>query len=159
MAHLQEAMQRMADNDPSIQKIRVIPVGTIVQYFGRSGAMRQGRTVFSGVVIHQHPDDGSLDLIIWFEAEDHIWEQRVRQRSDTQPDHCWDFVPPVETGTKPDYAAAFEHIQSRLDHLEADIKRIELQMYGSYEVPDKSMIEYLADFEKQLKKLERKLIG
>ena len=128
--------------------------------------MRQGRTVFAAVVIHQHPDDGSLDLIIWYEAEDQIWEQRVRQRSETQPCHCWDFVPPLAPGDHPDdhLGEDFDAVHDRIDELEGhmgvakDLARaLMLQMYGDYEAPSKPMIEYLDDFDVRLKKLEKQL--
>lgn len=145
MAHLQESLQRMADNDPSIIKIRKIPVGTMVRYRGRSGSMRQGRTQFPAVVLQQHADDGSLDLIVMYEAEDYIWEQRVQPFTDTNPDRSWELVEPVELdgGTK-------------LDEIAKLLSALKQQMYGEYNAPAKSMIEYLDDFDKRLSKLESK---
>lgn len=152
MSHLMETMQRMADKDPQILRIRKIPVGTIVLYSGRSGAMRQGRVQFPAVVLHQHPDDGSLDLIVMFEAEDIIWEQRVGQKSETQPAHCWEIIPRIDVDD-PDEEE--DHVRGLIRELRSDTQDLKRQMYGEYEAPPKSMIEYLDDFDQRLKKLEK----
>ena len=159
MSHLLETAQRMAANDPTIEKIRVIPVGTIVQYFGRHGAMRQGRTIFSAVVINQHPDDGSLDLIVWFEAEDQIWEQRVRQRSETQPAHCWDFVPVVD-GFYGDYDRLKEQIDALTQgafRMHDKLTELNTAVYGEFEKPEMPLVDYLDIFDRRLQKLEKLL--
>ena len=159
MSHLLETAQRMAASDPTIEKIRVIPVGTIVQYFGRHGAMRQGRTIFSAVVINQHPDDGSLDLIVWFEAEDQIWEQRVQQRSETQPAHCWDFVP-VVAGFYGDYdmlKGKIDALDQGIFHLHDQIAELKRDIYGAFEKPEMPLIDYFDIFDRRVKALEKLL--
>jgi hypothetical protein len=145
MSHLQESMQRMAENDPSIIKIRRIPVGTPVLYHGRMGAMRQGRTEFPATVLKQHEDDGSLDLIVFFEAEDTIWEQRVMPKSDAQPGHCWSLIDPVAREGEP------------ANDLRATINELRAQMYGDYNAPEQSMIEYLDGFDKKLNEFGKQL--
>jgi hypothetical protein len=151
MGHLQQSLQRMADNDPTIEKILVIPTGTMVLYHGRVGSMRQGRTEFPAMVLKQHPDDGSLDMIVFFEAEDWIWEQRVHPFTESQPGHCWELIKPV---VRPDTDDAME---KRLEVVKALVREVKAQMYGDYEAPEKSMIEYLDDFDKRLKKLEKSM--
>src|SRR6516162_8425966 len=96
MGHLLETMDRIAENDPTVKRNRKIPIGTVVTYHGRTGSMRQGRTEFPAMVLKQHEDDGSLDMIVFFEAEDMIWEQRVLPKTDAQPGHCYTLVEPVE---------------------------------------------------------------
>jgi hypothetical protein len=142
MSHLMETMQRMADNDPHMEKIDPVPVGTMVQYHGRSGSMRQGRTVFPAMVLKQHEDDGSLDMIVFFEAEDIIWEQRILPMTEARTGNCWE---PVENASK-------------ADMLKAMVRELKHQMYGDYDAPSKSMIEYLDDFDKRLQRLEKKLM-
>ena len=140
----------MADNDPNIQKIRRVPVGNVVVYHGRNGAMRQGRTEFPALVLKQHPDDGSLDLIVEFEAEDRIWEQRVRQRQSDGEGHCWELVEP------PDVAVG-EPSKITMERLAQRIIDLDKAMYGDFNPPGKSMIEFLDDFDKRLQKLEAML--
>jgi hypothetical protein len=148
MSHLPQALDNIAANDPAILKIKKIPVGLGVVYHGRIGSMRQGRTTFPATVLKQHPDDGSIDLLVFFEAEDMIWEQRVRPWTEEQPGHCWS---PVEhESNNGEIAKAMEQVKAMLHELRG-------QMYGDFDTPDKSMIEYLADFDKRLNKLESKL--
>jgi hypothetical protein len=54
--------------------------------------MRQGRTVFPAMVLKQHEDDGSLDAIVFFEAEDIIWEQRIMPMTEARIGNCWEPV-------------------------------------------------------------------
>jgi hypothetical protein len=152
MSHLPEALERLADNDPSIVHIRRVPVGVVVKYFGRIGSMRQGRTEFPAFVLKQHPDDGTLDLLVFFEAEDMIWEQRVSPWSVTNPGHSW---APVERYEE----SSVEQVETDvlLKELQIAVRALRAQMYGEYNPPDKSMIEYLADFDKRLTALEAKL--
>jgi hypothetical protein len=155
-----ESTRQMAENDPNIQKIKRVPVGNHVLYHGRNGAMRQGRTEFPATVLKQHEDDGSLDLIIDYEAEDRIWEQRVREWSETQPNHCWEEIEEIESDL---IREAIDAMQASLEILVQQHKAImdlihglKKQMYGDYEAPSRSMIEYLDDFDKRLKKLEKR---
>jgi hypothetical protein len=71
MGHLMSSLKE----EP--QHYEKVGVGNLVEYFGRAGAQRQGRTSFPAMVLKQHGDDGSLDLLVFFEAEDILWEQRV----------------------------------------------------------------------------------
>ena len=145
--------------------------------------MRQGRTEFPAMVLKQHEDDGSLDMIVFFEAEDMIWEQRVLPKTDAQPGHCYTFVESVES----DEAVVahtedlFQQVNIMLDRYEslydglkqqvkdfkeavkADIEylinRLDIhrtQVFGEYEQPQKALMEYLSDFDKRLSKLERR---
>ena len=150
MSHLMSSTQRMAANDPTIEKIRRVPTGTIVLYHGRVGSMRQGRTEFPALVLKQHEDDGSLDMVVIFEAEDMIWEQRVRPYSEAQPGHCWELVKPAD----PDPNASDE-LDKRFEVVKALVREMKQQMYGDYEAPARSMIEYLDDFDKRLKAVEK----
>jgi hypothetical protein len=150
MSHLQQAIENMAANDPTLIRVKKIPVGTVVRFYGRSGAMRQGRNEFPAFVLKQHPDDGSVDLIVFFEAEDMIWEQRVRPYDEaTNPHHSWSPVEPIEVDGMT--------LSKYIDQLSGLIQKLREQMYGDYAAPDKSMIEYLDDFDKRLRELEMKL--
>jgi hypothetical protein len=152
MSHLPEALSRIADSDPSIRHIRRVPVGVVVKYFGRVGSMRQGRTEFPAFVLKQHPDDGTLDLLVFFEAEDMIWEQRVSPWSETNPGHSWAPVEEMEGNNE-----TVSRLITEVMLLGDTLGKLRTQMYGDYNPPDKSMIEYLDDFDKRLTALEAKL--
>jgi hypothetical protein len=165
-------MDRIAENDPTVKRNRKIPVGNVVVYHGRTGSMRQGRTTFPAIVLQQHEDDGSLDLIVEYEAEDRIWEQRVLPRTDAQPGHCYTFVEPIEQDEDlndhfQDYRDLFldfsrelkkaqEVTKFAIDHLADRIEFLRTQTFGDFEEPEKSLMEYLDDFDKRLSKLERR---
>ena len=167
MGHLLETMDRIAENDPTVKRNRKIPIGTVVTYHGRTGSMRQGRTEFPAMVLKQHEDDGSLDVIVFFEAEDMIWEQRVLPKTDAQPGHCYTFVEPVEYEEGDDIRDLFTKLIGDIRELRAEVQadiglldsRLDLQstrIFGDFERPEKSLIEYLEDFDKRLSKLERR---
>ena len=155
MAHLLETMNRIADNDPTVQKIKKIPTGTVVLYHGRMGSMRQGRTEFPAMVLKQHEDDGSLDVIVFFEAEDMIWEQRVLPRTDTQPGHSYTVVEPVEP-PEPKSTLVDKYVKQVAERVMGIVDDMRTQMYGDYEPPEKPLMDYLDDFDRRLSKLERK---
>ena len=129
--------------------------------------MRQGRTEFPAMVLKQHEDDGSLDMIVFFEAEDMIWEQRVLLKTDAQPGHCYTLVEPIEYEEGDDIRDLFTRLISDINNLREVVKadfirvadRLDLQrtqVFGEYEQPQKALMEYLADFDKRLSKLERR---
>ena len=167
MGHLLETMDRIAENDPTVRRNRKIPIGTVVTYHGRTGSMRQGRTEFPAMVLKQHEDDGSLDMIVFFEAEDMIWEQRVLPKTDAQPGHCYTLVEPIEYEEGDDIRDLFtkligdikslrEEHRSDFSYLNDRIERQRTQTFGDFEEPEKSLMEYLDDFDKRLSKLERR---
>jgi hypothetical protein len=156
MSHLQQAIENMAANDPTLIRVKKVPVGTVVRFYGRSGAMRQGRNEFPAFVLKQHPDDGSLDLIVFFEAEDMIWEQRVRPYHEaTNPHHSWS--PVDREGDFNELGQLVRELQDQTQKLQMLADTVRWHMYGDYDAPAKSMIEYLADFDKRLRELEMKL--
>ena len=129
--------------------------------------MRQGRTEFPAMVLKQHEDDGSLDMIVFFEAEDMIWEQRVLPKTDAQPGHCYTLVEPIEYEEGDDIRDLFTRLISDINNLREVVKadfirvadRLDLQrtqVFGEYEQPQKALMEYLSDFDKRLSKLERR---
>jgi hypothetical protein len=162
VSHLMETTKRMAEADPNIQKIKRVGIGNWVVYRGRHGAMRQGRTEFPAVVLKQHEDDGSVDLIVCFEAEDVIWEQRVHEYSEQQQHHCWTAVIPIQNEPRPSQLTLemlYDATDDNAVMLQDKINVLRQQMYGEYNAPPKSMIEYLDDFDKRLKILEKRMGG
>ena len=129
--------------------------------------MRQGRTEFPAMVLKQHEDDGSLDMIVFFEAEDMIWEQRVLPKTDAQPGHSYTLVEPIEYEEGDDIRDLFtrlindikslrEEHRSDFSYLNDRIERQRTQAFGDFEEPEKSLMEYLDDFDKRLSNLERR---
>ena len=96
-----------------------------------------------------------------------IWEQRVLPKTDTQPGHCYTFVEPPEDEEWHEFRCLFMQLMRDINELKADIKTdlgyldsrldvLRTQTFGDFEQPEKSLMEYLDDFDKRLSKLERR---
>jgi hypothetical protein len=88
MGHLMSS----TENIPGYDEIERVGVGLNVLYHTRIGNQRQGRNTFPAFVLSQHPDDGTLDLLVFFEPEDILWERRVPRWTEEQPGRCWEPV-------------------------------------------------------------------
>lgn len=73
----------------AIGTIKKVGIGNPVVYHARAGHMRDKRTSFPALVMRQHDEDGTLDLLVFMEREDFAFEQRVAFQSHNQPHHCW----------------------------------------------------------------------
>jgi hypothetical protein len=148
-------MKTMADRDPNIEKIDPVGVGNVVKFTIRIGSMRQGRTTFPALVFMQHPDDGTLDLLVFFEAEDILWERRVHRKQSDDDGHVWEPLDHRPLGPYEVEAAAM--LANLKQALTDGVNQLTLQIFGEYDQPEKSVIEYLADFDTRLSKIERRL--
>lgn len=129
-------------NFEAYEKIEPIGVGSTVTYHTRIGNQRQGRTTFPALVLSQAPDDGSVDLMVFLEPEDILWERRVPRWTEQQPGRCWS---PVDN----------RPLSDKELHLTESLKLLGEKVFGDFEQPDKSVMEYLADFDVRLTKLEQ----
>lgn len=155
MNHLQSSI-RPGPDDILIDKVGI---GSSVVYIARNGMMRQGRTEFPATVLKQHPDDGSVDLIVLFEAEDMIWEQRVMPWSELRPNHCWKPVEHMPVDPElllwEDELAELRLRMESGEHLtKLTIDEMRTQIFGDFEAPPKSVMEHIADFHERLTALE-----
>jgi hypothetical protein len=114
-----------------------VPVGLPVKFIGRAGSMRAGRTEFFASVMKQN-DDGSVDLLVMMEPEDLVEERHVNKISEHQVNHVW---------------APLVYSTDEIDTMMSDLLS---RVFGPFLEPEKSLMEYLADFDVRLKKLEKK---
>jgi hypothetical protein len=144
--------EAVADLPEALQDFSHLPDrGTPVIYICRPGEGRAGKTEFPATVMHHEPD-GSLYLMVFYDSDDIEMRQRVRKKSDTVDWPAWRYVEGygpivVEEPFEP----------SRLNKLRADVDRMRAGIYGSYEEPGKSVMEFLVSFEEKLGKLEKRL--
>lgn len=141
-------------NFEAYEKIESVGVGAVVTYHTRIGNQRQGRTTFPALVLSQHPDDGSVDLLIFYEPEDILWERRVMRWTEEQPGRCWS---PVSNQPSPHggILAEIAVCQGDIRDFSGQIDDIGHAVFGEYDKPEKSVMEYLADFDVRLTKLEQ----
>lgn len=143
MSHLMSSMKNI-EQSADLVTFKKVPAGTPVRYHARYGAHRQGRMEFPALVLMQHPDDGSLDLIVFYEPEDMIWEKRVLPWREQEPHRCWS---PLADETDVD--------GEKFEALRSSVRDLSNAVFGPYNEPPKSVMEHLADFEARLTALEK----
>ena len=130
-------------------------LGTIVVYIARPGEGRAGKSEFPAMVMHQEPDRESLVLMVIYDVDDMVLRPAVREVTDDNPWPAWrhrrgqapeKFEPTRINAIRRDLGDACE----RLDELNRAI-------YGEWEAPDKSILEFLVQFEKALKDLSKRV--
>lgn len=127
------------------EDFEVPPVGARVQYFARPGQGRGPTTVFAADVLHANPRTGACELWVLFGREDYRDFVNVRQRSDQEPYHCWDYLPD-----------GFDKLADDLDAANGKIDALEKAIFGDYKRPTnadgspKSVIDILAEFEQKV---------
>lgn len=115
-------------------------IGAPILYTMRMGQRRGGRTEAPGFIMSQN-DDGTCNLLVINEPEDIIEERHIPMKSDHQVNHCWEYCIPAP-------------VKAEIDNLYAIIDELRGQIFGEYEQPPKSVMEYLADFDKRLSAAE-----
>lgn len=121
-----EAAAAMNGDFPKVQ------VGLPVKYISRQGAMRAGRAEFFATVMKQN-DDGTVDLLVMMEPEDFVEERHVQRFGEQYHTHCWaPIVPTIE-----------------------DMERVLKMVFGPFQEPPMSMMEYLQQIDLRVEKLEK----
>ena len=122
-------------------EFEVIQVGMPVLFRARAGSMRAGRTSFFASVMKQNQDDGSVDLLVMMEPEDFVEERHVRRFSEQQQTQVWEPIVPS--------LADFNALAERLSALEKNV-------LGPFRDPPMALMEYMDNFDKRLRALEKK---
>lgn len=163
LAALQQ--QIMQDGEPQIftgeekpisAEVADLPdLGTIVVYVSRPGEGRAGKSEFPAIVMHHEPDRESLVLMVIYDVDDMVLRPAMCEATEVNPWPAWRhrrdqeperFEPSRINALRRDLNDACE----RLDELNRAI-------YGEWERSDKSILEYLVQFEKSLKDLSRRV--
>lgn len=117
-----------------------VEVGSPVKYTMRDGQRRAGRTQVPGFIMAQN-DDGTCDLLLLMEPEDFIEERHIPMKSEHQIVNCWEYLVPAPV------RAEIENLYAIIDELKSDV-------FGEYNEPPKAVMQYLADFDVRLQKIE-----
>jgi hypothetical protein len=113
-----------------------VPTGMPVRFITRQGSMRGGRTEFFATVMKQN-EDGSVDLLVLMEPEDLVEERHINKISEHQVHQVW---------------APLVYSTQEIDTMMSDLFA---RIYGDFAEPEKSLMDYLADFDVRLRKLEK----
>lgn len=117
--------------------------GSIVVYLPRPGEGRGRRREFPAMVMGEN-EDGTLDLLIVYDANDVTTREKIPQTTPDHPFPAWTFVRD---------AAPEQFEPSRLNKVRQDLDLLAEGVFGPYETPKGGLMSYLVDFEKKLNAL------
>lgn len=128
------------------------PVGSTVQYVARPGILRLGRVQpdHYAAVVAGVEEDGSLQLIVMFDAADFRDETKVLPYSDANTFHCWK---PVGPQPQP---APFMIQHPEAGNLRDEVAKLRQQVFGGWGEPAAALCDILAEFEQRMKAVEQK---
>lgn len=134
------------------EPLQLPSIGSSVRYWAAPGVNRGAdKDSFPALVSAARYDDGSLDLIVFFDAGDSIDEMRVPRRSIDNSFRCWDF---------PENSLV-RSLDERLEEpggLRGTVASLDQAVFGDYDRPPIALVSILEDFEKRLAAL-KKLVG
>ena len=126
-------------------------IGEWVVFHPRPGERRQGRTAFPALVMWQY-EDGALDLLIVYDANDVIMRNRIRKATDAEPFNVYALV---------DHKREVEPFEpSRLNAMTRDLAWLRMKFMGPHDnefvLPDgMSIMAVLDGFGRRITQLER----
>lgn len=139
-------------NGAKHEPLQLPGIGSSVRYWAAPGVNRGAeKDSFPALVSAARYDDGSLDLIVFFDAGDSIDEMRVPRRGGDQGFRCWDY---------PENALV-RSLDERLEEpggLRGTVASLDAAIFGDYDRPPIALVSILEDFEKRLAAL-KKLVG
>jgi hypothetical protein len=120
-------------------------VGDTVIFVPRPGEGRRGRQQFPAIVMAHNDARGrtGLDLLVIYDARDVIDLDSVQISDENYNSFCWKPREQTAAPVAPDY-----------DDLRRDLDTLRQDIYGAYEKPPKSLMDYLVDFEARVKAAE-----
>jgi hypothetical protein len=145
--HLLETM-----NPEAVDQIGLIPatqpdIGTRVVYIARPGEGRAGKMEFPAEVMHVEPH-GGLYLLVIYAADDMVERPNVREASEESPFPAWRHL----KGQEPEKfePSRLNLMRKDVDWLRAGLDEMNRGLYGDWERPDGSMMDFLVRFEQLL---------
>jgi hypothetical protein len=129
-------------------------VGGMVVFIPRPGEQRMGRNAFPATVLFKHNDE-VLDLLVLYGADDQGDRLRVHAWREDEPYNCWRHV----QGAEPEKfePSRLNKIREDLNTVQAHLQTMKEQVFGSWKAPDKPLIEFLVEFEKDLRDFRKQL--
>lgn len=131
------------------------PVGEIVIYLPPPGQGRSGRSEFPAFVMAQHIEQHTVDLLVIFGVDDLVDRLRIPHCTPNHPAPA--FKERLQPGEPRAPAIGLLGAQPALQQISQEIDELGLKIFGPFERPNKSVIEFLADFEDTLKGIKKRL--
>lgn len=141
------ALQTFAGAEERSNAVPEVGVGDRVLYKGRPGWARAGREEFPADVMRVR-DDGTLDLIVVYDRDDAMFEERV---SFGEEGPCWTLT--RQHTLLLDVSERF----ATLANLGADVDELRNIILGEYEAPAKPVLDYLSEFEDRIMEFRKEL--
>lgn len=130
-------------------------IGETVRFYPRPGELRSGRGKYAALVTDAH-EDGTLDLIVFFDVDDSISQKKVPMRNFDQP-RGWE---PIEGRNRSpllpvaDQSREFTLLEEKVKDLDAKLYELRKIIFGEFEAPEEPFVEILSDHEDRLIALE-----
>lgn len=116
-----------------------------VTYVARPGEGRRGQHEFPAIVLSQNSLRGrtGLDLLVIYDANDVVYRDSVQTQSEFQDSACW----------KP-IAGGIGELRNELREAREEIAALRRVVFGDWDTPEGSLMDYLVDFEKRIKDVQ-----
>ena len=122
-------------------------IGAMVVYIARPGEGRAGKSEFPAIVMH-HETHGGLSLMVIYDVDDMCIRPQVREHSEDTPFPAWRHTKHAEP-EKFD-PTRLNIIRKDLDGVRVALDETREGLYGGYEAPDGSLMDFLVSFEAKL---------
>ncbi len=121
-------------------------ISNMVVYICRPGEGRRGRQEFPAIVMSEPQGDGNaLDLVVFYDESDLGYRERIPMRSEQHDYPAWRF---------PREAKPPQFSPESLQGMREELGALKKALFGEFEQPPRSVMDYLADFEAKLKALK-----
>ena len=149
MGHLLETVNPKAVDQYGGEPEMLPDIGSRVVYIARHGEGRAGKREFPAEVMHIEPDGRSLHLLVTYDVDDRVMRPYVGVQDESDPYRpAWRHV----RGAEPEKfdPTRLNIIRRDLDALRCEFAKLSEAIYGEYERPPGSLMDYLVKFEGKL---------
>lgn len=149
MGHLLETVNPEAVDRYGGEPETLPDIGSRVVYIARQGEGRAGKREFPAEVMHIEADGKSLHLLVTYDVDDQVMRPNIRLFDENDPyGPAWRYV----RGAEPEKfdPTRLNIIRRDLNALREEFAKLSEAIYGEYERPPGSLMEYLVKFEGKL---------
>lgn len=152
MSHYLKTINEAAAQDaPPAPKPDLPGISETVVFYPRPGELRAGRGRHAAIVTGTN-DDGTLDLVVIYDADDFIGQRHVARRS-LDGGMGWEPLP-----MKVDQASARtvfpppidDTDKKAIEELKTGLVELRKAIFGDFDAPPESIVSILAEFEDKL---------